>query len=440
MLIEKQKYKWVVLFLLGIFFFGCGSDDNTTSDDQDTTTDTCGAYTETTTTETGKYKIVDTNQSECYNSSTGAAESCIGTGYDGDYNTINQPSYTNNGNGTVTDNVTGLMWTQTPDLDGDGNVDSSDKKSQCEAYQYCENLSLGGYDDWRLPNVKTLYSLMDFTGTDPTGYEGTDTSLLDVFIPSVFEKAFGDQDAGERIIDGQYATTSIYVYYTNLGTGNAETMFGVNFVDGRIKGYPTENKTYYIHCVRENIDYGLNNFSDNGDETISDAATGLMWQKSDAQSTDFENAVSICENATTATHTDWRLPNIKELQSILDYSRSPDTTSSSAINSIFNSTSFTNEGGNTDWGYYWSSTTHATYDSDSTDNDGLSGAYVSFGRALGYISGVVYDVHGAGAQRSNYKQDVSVTSGAENAGSFYYHGPQGDILRENNMVRCVRNE
>ncbi len=53
------------------------------------------------------------------------------------------------------------------------------------------------------------------------------------------------------------------------------------------------------------------------------------------------------------------------------------------------------------------------------------------------------DVHGAGAQRSNWKVNVADTTGASTAdagsGSFHYKGPQGDILRENNRLLCVRN-
>ena len=66
-------------------------------------------------------------------------------------------------------------------------------------------------------------------------------------------------------------------------------------------------------------------------QTGSDSATGLMWHKDDTTSTDFENAIATCEADATALWTDWRLPNAKELQSILDYSRSPDTTSSAAM-------------------------------------------------------------------------------------------------------------
>ena len=53
------------------------------------------------------------------------------------------------------------------------------------------------------------------------------------------------------------------------------------------------------------------------------------------------------------------------------------------------------------------------------------------------------DVHGAGAQRSDDKEEVSSVGGAQVAnvgfGDFYYRGPQGDILRNDNYVRCVRD-
>ncbi len=54
------------------------------------------------------------------------------------------------------------------------------------------------------------------------------------------------------------------------------------------------------------------------------------------------------------------------------------------------------------------------------------------------------DVHGAGSQRSNDKLNVETEQGSQSAegvnGPFYYKGPQGDILRTDNFVRCVRTE
>ncbi|MES9941811.1 MAG: DUF1566 domain-containing protein [Candidatus Thiodiazotropha sp. 6PLUC2] len=388
----------------------------------------------------GRYTIVDTNQSLCYDSSTGVETVCSGVGYDADYSG-HQPDYTLSEDGnSVFDHVTGLIWTQSTDLDGSGVIDVDDKLTQPEAASYCSGLTEGGYE-WRLPSIKELYSLMDFTGGDPSAYTGSDTSLLTPFIDNtIFAPGFGDTSAGERIIDGQYATTTLYLSPEGTMGGN-DTMFGVNFVDGRIKGYPynfpsNNSKTFYLFCVSGNDNYGINDFVDNSDGTVSDNATGLMWETNDYRSSNFEDAINYCETNATAGWSDWRLPDIKELQSIVDYELAPDYSGSAAIDPLFNATSFTNEGGEEDWGAYWASTTHAT-----SEGMGFSATYLSFGRSLGYFNSEVVDVHGAGAQRSNHKSDITFQadgSANEGFGTFYYHGPQGDILRLDNMVRCVR--
>ena len=61
--------------------------------------------------------------------------------------------------GTVTDNLTGLMWAENANADG--------TKTWATALTYCNGLSLGGYTDWRLPNVKELVSLMDWGQSNP---------------------------------------------------------------------------------------------------------------------------------------------------------------------------------------------------------------------------------------------------------------------------------
>ncbi len=384
----------------------------------------------------GSYPIVDTNQTICFNSSTGHVTTCSGIGHDADYSG-NQPNYTVSGDGlTVTDNVTGLVWQQSSDINDDGLLSYDDKLYQSEAVSHCEGLVLSGRDDWRLPSIKEAYSLILFSGKDPSSYQGDDTSTLVPFLDSVFDWAFGDSDSdNDRLIDGQYASSTLYLSTTMNGD---PTMFGVNYVDGRIKGYPTHTKEYYVRCVTGNTSYGINAFVNNGDDTVGDNATRLMWQQDDTESTGWDDAVSKCEAATTASHDDWRLPNAKELHSIVDYSVSPDTHNQAAIDTVFNTSSFQNEEGETDWGYYWSSTTHVSH-----NDNGSNAAYLSFGRALGYVKGNILDVHGAGAQRSNDKVGVASEPGAKSAagsnGTFYYKGPQGDILRDNNKVRCVRD-
>jgi len=375
--------------------------------------------------------IVDTGQTNFYNATGSVITTPLSGGrfygQDASY-TQNSPSYTDNGDGTVTDLRTGLMWQQDP----------GSKMSYASAVSGATIFSLAGYTDWRLPTIKELYSLILFSGGDPSAYTGTDTTTLTPFIDTnYFSFEYGDTSIGDRIIDAQYVSSTEYVDYTMDGDA---TIFGVNFADGRIKGYPKvvlstgADNTFFVKYVRSNTDYGINNFSDNGDLTITDAATGLTWMQIDSGhvsansasgSMNWEDALSYCEDLSFAGKTNWRLPNAKELESIIDYTRSPVSSGSPAINLLFSSTTITNEGGLSDYPYYWSSTTHSDY-----LGNGSAAAYLSFGRALGYMNGSWKDVHGAGAQRS----DPKTGSAADYPTG---HGPQGDAIRILNYVRCV---
>ena len=369
------------------------------------------------------YVVVDTGQGKCYDNEVETTCPESGEpffGQDAQYAGI-QPRYVDNGDGTVTDLNTGLMWQKDP----------GDKETYADAGAGAGSLDLGGYDDWRLPTIKELYSLILFSGTDVSpcmaggacnGVPFVDTAFFD------FE--YGDTATGERVIDAQYWSATEYVSTT---MGGDATVFGVNFADGRIKGYPRDRgaggkpQTQFVRYVRGNTAYGTNDFTDNGDGAVVDAATGLMWMQEDSGTAlNWQDALAYCENLDHAGHDDWLLPDAKELQSIVDYSRSPATTHSAAIDPLFDVTPITAEDGETDYPFYWSGTTHA-----DADGNGAFAVYVAFGEAMGYMQNTWNDVHGAGAQRSDPKSGDST---AYSQG----HGPQGDAVRIDNYARCVR--
>jgi hypothetical protein len=367
--------------------------------------------------------IGDTGQVKCYDNSKEILYPKPGQPFYGQdaQNEGNAPSYRNNGDGTVTDLNTGLIWSKAVD---------KKKVSLIEAKKNAQRMVLGGYSDWRVPNIKELYSLIDFRGYTGFSRGGFNSGVPDNAIPFIntdyFDFEYGDMNAGERYIDAQWLSSTKYVSTT---MGGMVTLFGVNFADGRIKGYGykrpgsyVDRKKFFARYVKGNA-YGENDFVDNGDGTLTDRATGLMWmQKDSVKAMNWQEALEYAQKLVYAGYDDWRLPNAKELQYIVDYSRSPDTTSSPAIDSIFQTTSIINEAGEKDYPCFWSSTTHL----DGPDA-GANAVYVAFGRALGKMHGRIMDVHGAGAQRSDPK-----------TGRPTSRGPQGDMIRVNNYVRCVR--
>ncbi len=406
--------------------------------------------------------VVDTMQTNCYNTSGVTNAPVLGQGFYGqDGQTYgNQSSYTLSGDGkTVCDNNTGLTWMRSPNLTLTPPV-KTDRMTNGAIPAWVAKVNAtnwGGYSDWRLPTLKELYSLFDCRGTDPASYSTSDTSVLTPFIDTnYFKFAWGNTTSTppERLIDQQYASSTTFIL--NPSESGYPKDFGVNFSDGRIKGYDMTDalshtlKTFYVQLVRGGTNYGVNNFTNNGDGTITDQATGLTWSRTDNGSGMlWSNALAWVQAMNLSNylgHSDWRLPNVKELQSIVNYSNAPDYNGLPAIDTnYFVCTGITNEAGQPDFPYYWTATTHGGY---STSNTGGGDAdYVAFGRALGWPSTNPkwVDVHGAGAQRSDPKNGppypyattkTVITNGVTYTG--YSFGPQGDAIRGFNFVRLVR--
>ncbi len=373
------------------------------------------------------YVVVDTDQSACYD--TLATIPCpLGGqpfhGQDAQYEGP-QPSYQDNGDGTVTDLNTGLMWQQ-----------AFSQAEWADAPAAAAAATTGGHTDWRVPTIKELYSLILFSGNQGSGNPSSPVPPADA-VPFMDTDYF-DFEYGTtgRYIDAQYVSSTAY---TGLVMINQAAFFGVNFADGRIKGYPQsgnpQHPEWYTRFVRGNEDYGANEFADNGDDTITDLATDLMWLQSDSGDDEFtallsgytyqdgslnwEEALDFCENLSFAGHEDWRLPNAKELHTIVDYTRSPDATNSPAIDPLFETSTIINEMQVEDYPFFWASTTFLP---------GPDAIYIAFGEGLGYMNGIFMDVHGAGCQRTDPKQGEP----------SYGHGPQGDVRRVYNYVRPVR--
>ncbi len=223
-------------------------------------------------------KLPDTGQTGDYTTTFGE---------DADY-TINAPSFTNNGNGTITDNVTGLMWQQTDG--GEMTVES--------AATYVAALRLGGFADWRLPTAHEGFSILNHQNNNPA-------------------------------VNTTYFTTTAAEYWwtSDKQVGDATKIWCTN-AGGGIGNHPKSEtvsaggvKKFHIRAVR-NIAAATtvaNPFTDNGDGTVKDNLTGLIWQKMPNPNTlTWEQALTYAEGLTLGGASDWRLPNIKELESIND--------------------------------------------------------------------------------------------------------------------------
>ncbi|NQU39440.1 MAG: DUF1566 domain-containing protein [Lentisphaerae bacterium] len=374
------------------------------------------------------YTIVDTGQDSCFNNAHEIASPREGEaffGQDAQYSGA-QPAYRDNHDDTITDLNTGLTWVKV----------RGEKVTWDDAVKGASACRVGGYHDWRLPTIKELYSLINFTG-GCDGRVANSTPYIDI---RYFEFAYGDESQNERIIDCQDWSATEYIG-TTMG-GNA-TVFGVNFADGRIKGYPKAmrrregvmTKRLYVRYVRGNPRYGQNDFHDNGDGSISDRATGLIWSQGDSgRGMNWEESlawVAARNRANYLGHSDWRLPNAKELQSIVDYTQAPSVTRSPAIDPLFTVTRLPDG----DYPFFWTGTTHLE---GPAHHRGTAAVYIAFGSATGWMQFPPHrgpyrleDVHGAGAQRSDPKA-------GEPEDYPRGRGPQGDVIRISNYVRCVR--
>jgi len=345
-----------------------------------------------------KFVVVDTAQDRCFDNA-GEDISCPVAGadlygQDAQYFGV-QSSYTDNDDKTITDNNTGMMWQKTPNYD---------HNSYDDAIGYCESLTTANHTDWRLPTIKELYSLADFRGEIVNPREDSAN------IPYIDTDYFDFQYDARMAYIGQYWSITKYTQGPVHATQNVDAAFGFNFADGHIKAYETGYKFgtnsqsihapgNFVRCVRgeENV-YGVNDFVSNNDGTVTDKATGLMWQSADdGTRRNWQDSLAYAEDANFAGYSDWRMPNIKELQSIVKYGRGVGVWP--AIDTNF----FTISGDNTinDPMWVWSSTTQGDFKYTAT--------YISFGKAFSKKNSSAteyYDWHGAGAQRSDPKSGI----------------------------------
>jgi hypothetical protein len=231
----------------------------------------------------------------------------------------NPMSFTIVGNGhVVLDNNTKLMWerelnfrikkwmpaqgewrAQDPFYPTEGAVN---RRPYHESVQYCKNLELEGYDDWRMPTNKEGHTIAHYAASRPT----------------IDQKYFSDTDAG---IPGYGDRGKGGMWSGPVSPDHPNGAWHLGFIDGHMMGMPRGgNKS--TRCVRadNNGAYFNAEFSDNGDGTVSEAVASLMWVKSvPPLKYEWEEALQYCEDLEFAGQKDWKLPSNKEMTSMSDY-------------------------------------------------------------------------------------------------------------------------
>jgi len=400
--------------------------------------------------------VLKTGQTKCwpYIGINDPAISCAGTGQDGDFQVGVARSYTDSGDGTITDNATGLMWEKLVNLDFAANASNPHDADNTynpwtAAFQKISDLNaanFGGYSDWRLPNIRELRSLVFFGASSPA-----------------IDSAFNNIGSNSRTRStGTYWSSSSWpnqpflAWAVSFSTGVSslipKTSDANNFccfvraVRGPFESMPPgailktgqtqcwDSAGTEITCAGTGHDGEFQkgtaqNYADNGDGTITDRATGLMWERlgsfdfvaNPGDPHDVDNntytwaqafqKIADLNTANFAGHMDWRLPNVMELESLAVFgmvtSRRPGPEIPAVVHAFSNGVdSFTRSNG------YWSSTTGLSLTGQANGVNFLQGGVFFQSKTQPFANGAVRAVRGPVDVGCDCATDVSASISA----------------------------
>jgi hypothetical protein len=223
------------------------------------------------------------------------------------------PRFTDNGDGTITDHLTGLIWIK------DGN--RFGQRTWAQALSDCNGLADDGTNltdgsnagDWRLPNRKELRSLVNYAQSDQSVWLNDPTGI------------FSGVQADYYWSSTTFAQSTFHAWYVKMNSGdvsiiNKATIYYVLAVrsgqtEGAVSlpktGQTTMNATGDDGDLEMGVAWPSPRFTDNGDGTICDKLTGLMWEQAPSGTTqDWTDALTYANNLDLGGHSDWRLPNV----------------------------------------------------------------------------------------------------------------------------------
>ena len=269
------------------------------------------------------------------------ADDHFATGDDGDLQMGAEwpvPRFTNNGNGTVTDNLTGLMWEQNPSAPA--------TNSWGDALTYANDSTLAGHDDWRLPNRNELMTLHNFgeyrndTWLNTNGFSDIEFTYYwtSTTRPGDTDRAntfyLGCRNATIGTVDKSSAGSA---YPLIICRGASDYVMKTGQTESYASGDDGD--------LEAGVVWPSPRFTDNGDGTLADSLTGLIWEQSpDSAEKTWSSALSYANDSTLAGDDDWRLPNYYELATLLHAGQT-------TLYTWLNANGFANVGS----GAYWTS-------------------------------------------------------------------------------------
>jgi hypothetical protein len=305
--------------------------------------------------------VPDTGQNKCYNAMVEIPCPLSGQpfyGQDANYR-INPISYTKlDGSGNVLldsatswvmvkDNVTGLIWEMKTNKDGVKNYnDPHDADNTYDWYDSTTDINdfikalndanYGGYSDWRMPTINELDYIVNYS----IPYPGP---VIDTgYFPNTAVSWYWSSTASADDTDSAWFVSFNSGVVSDLGKSQSCYTRAV-----RVGQSGTSNYSVVYNGLSDYASTATGVYTDNGDGTVTETSTGLMWQQaSSSTAKTWDQALAYCEGLNLGSYTDWRLPTTKELRSLLDYSR---------YNPAINTTYFPG----TVSSFYWSSTTVA---------------------------------------------------------------------------------
>jgi|GEM_PF-600120 len=321
-------------------------------------------------------RLPATGQTTCFDSN-GTEIACAGTGQDGDKQAgIAWPvsRFADNGNGTVTDTLTGLVWSKhanAPDINAAppfvcANAENDMSWQEALDFIICLNSnSFAGFTDWRLPNLNELESMVhagvpdtsEYLSANGFGLEG----LISLVQPSQYwsstsDASFADSAWDVDFVKGDFPFSSVKIPVSpGLDTRGVWPVRGISAGPARL--WQTGQAVCFNEtgaatpCAGTGQDgenpagaaWPAPRIKTNLDGTLAlDRLTGLIWTTAtrtpgpsntinpagcgvSGAPLNWQEALDHmgCLNRNGFLGAaDWRLPNRKELRSLIDYSRS----------------------------------------------------------------------------------------------------------------------